>query len=112
MRELRAGQVSDLRRTAARYPRDRQLRTLVSELAARSATFAELWERDEPEPHQESSKRKVVEHPSVGPITVDCDVLVVATDDVRLMVYTAEPGTSDAERLALAVVIGTQKLVE
>jgi hypothetical protein len=29
-----------------------------------------------------------------------------------IMVYTAEPGTEDAERLALAIVLGTQTLVE
>jgi hypothetical protein len=29
-------------------------------------------------------------------------------DDLRLMVYTAEPGTEDAERLALAIVLGTE----
>jgi hypothetical protein len=29
----------------------------------------------------------------------------------RITVYTAEPGTEDAERLALAVVLGTQALV-
>jgi hypothetical protein len=42
---------------------------------------------------------------------VDCDVLIVAGDDLRIMVYTAEPGSDDAERLALAVVLGTQHLV-
>jgi len=47
----------------------------------------------------------------VGPITVDCDVLVVATDDVRIMIYSADPATEDADRLALAVVLGTQNLV-
>ena len=29
------------------------------------------------------------------------DVLIVASDDLRIMMYTAEPGTEDAERLAL-----------
>lgn len=110
--DLQAGQVSDLRRTAARYPADRKLRRLVHELAAHSTRFAELWEADDHEPHPEASKRKVVDHPSVGPILLDCDVVFVATDDVRLMVYTAEPGTQDAERLALAVVLGTQQMVE
>jgi hypothetical protein len=110
--QLQAGQVADLRRTAARYPADRQLRALIHELTAHSPHFAGLWERDDREPHEEQSKRKVVDHPAVGPITLDCDVLFVATDDVRLMVYTAEPGTDDAERLALAVVLGTQQLVE
>jgi hypothetical protein len=28
------------------------------------------------------------------------------------MIYTAEPETEDAERLALAVVLGTQSLIE
>ncbi|GAA1581137.1 helix-turn-helix transcriptional regulator [Kribbella karoonensis] len=109
---LQASQVADLRRTAARYPADRSLRRLVQELSTHSPRFARLWERDDPEPQYDESKRKVVDHPTVGPITLDCDVLFVATDDVRLMVYTAEPGTGDAERLALAVVLGNQQLVE
>ena len=48
----------------------------------------------------------------VGAITVDCDTLQIATDDLTVMAYTAEPGTEDAERLALAVVLGTQSLVD
>jgi hypothetical protein len=59
----------------------------------------------------EPAKHKVVDHPAVGDLTVDCDVLFVATDDVRLLVHTAEPGTGDAERLVLAIVLGTQELV-
>jgi hypothetical protein len=110
--ELQAGQVADLRRTAARYPADRQLRTLVNELTAHSPHFADLWARNDAEPLTEPAKRKVVDHPTVGEITLDCDVLFVATDDVRLMVYSAEPGTQDAERLALAIVLGTQQLVD
>jgi hypothetical protein len=39
-------------------------------------------------------------------------LLIVAGDDLRIMVYTAEPGTEDAERLALAVVLGTQALID
>jgi hypothetical protein len=44
----------------------------------------------------------------LGLIALDCDTLIVAGDDLRIMVYTAEPGTEDAERLALAV--GAQAL--
>ena len=55
--------------------------------------------------------RKTVDHPQVGPLTLDCDVLTVAGSDLRIMVYTAEPGTQDAERLALLTVLGTQALV-
>jgi hypothetical protein len=43
---------------------------------------------------------------------LDCDTLVVAADDLRIMIYTAEPETEDAERLALAVVLGTQSLID
>ncbi|MCD2187415.1 helix-turn-helix transcriptional regulator [Actinomycetospora soli] len=104
--------VATLRLTASRYPADRSLRQLVDQLTARSPRFAQLWDADLPDPMAESSKRKTIEHPAVGPVTLDCDTLVVATDDVRIMVYTADPGTADAERLELAVVLGTQALVE
>jgi transcriptional regulator with XRE-family HTH domain len=104
--------VADLRLTASRYPADRALRRLVSELADKSPRFAELWDSDPPAPLSDPSRRKVVDHPAVGRITLDCDTLVVAMDDLRIMVYTAEPGTEDAERLTLAIVLGTQTLVE
>ncbi|MEV4619179.1 helix-turn-helix transcriptional regulator [Asanoa sp. NPDC049573] len=104
--------VADLRLTASRYPADRSLRRLVSDLAAQSTRFAELWDSDIPPPPPDPSKRKTIEHPAVGRITLDCDTLVVALDDLRITVYTAEPGTDDADRLALALVLGTQTLVD
>jgi transcriptional regulator with XRE-family HTH domain len=107
-----AGLVADLRLTATRYPNDRGLSELVRQLSAESSRFASLWESASFERPQETSKHKVVEHPAVGRITLDCDVLIDAIDDVRIMMYTAEPATEDAERLALAVVLGTQALVE
>lgn len=48
--------------------------------------------------------------PQVGPLTLDCDVLTVAGSDLHIMIYTAEPGTPDGERLALLTVLGTQAL--
>ncbi|WP_245548122.1 hypothetical protein [Nocardia pneumoniae] len=45
-------------------------------------------------------------------MTLDCDVLSVDGSDLRIMIYTAQPGTEDAARLALLSVIGTQTLVE
>ncbi|MET0475459.1 MAG: helix-turn-helix transcriptional regulator [Mycobacterium sp.] len=105
-----AGLVADLRMTAARYPADRRLRALIGELSRLSARFVELWESRDLEPHHDYGKRKVVDHPEVGAIALDCDTLIVATDDLRITIYTAEPGTQDAERLALAVVLGTQAL--
>ncbi len=103
--------VADLRMTASRYPADRSLRRLIRDLAAQSPRFVELWESDTPLAPATTSKHKTIDHPVVGPITLDCDALIVAGDDLRILVYTAEPGTEDAERLALAVVLGTQSLV-
>lgn len=107
---LQAGQVADLRVAAVRYPADRRIPRLVADLAARSPRFVELWESGVVDPGATSSKRKTVDHPAVGRLTLDCDVLAVATDDVRLMLYSAAPGTPDAERLALAAVLGSQQL--
>ncbi|AEA28114.1 helix-turn-helix transcriptional regulator [Pseudonocardia benzenivorans] len=108
--EHEARLVADLRVTASRYPADRNLRRLIAELSAGSPRFAELWDAQAPPPLAEPSRHKTIDHPAVGPITLDCDTLVVALDDLRITVYTAEPGTEDAERLALAVVLGTQSM--
>jgi hypothetical protein len=103
--------VADLRLTAARYPADQRLKQLTRDLAARSR-FVELWESGALEPHQDLGRREVIDHPDVGRITLDCDTLIVAADDLRIMIYTAEPETEDAERLTLAIVLGTQAFIE
>ncbi|MGC0415878.1 helix-turn-helix transcriptional regulator [Embleya sp. AB8] len=105
-----AAQVAGLRETVRRYPADRRLRRLIAELRANSARFAELWDSGVVGRHEAS--RKTVDHPQVGPLTLDCDILRVAGNDLRIVVYTAEPDTEDAERLALLAVLGTQTLVE
>lgn len=77
-----------------------------AELREHSARFAELWDTGAAGLHD--AARKTIDHALVGPLTLDCDVLSVAGSDLRIMVYTAEPGTEDAERLALLMVLGTQ----
>jgi len=104
--------VADLRLTAMRYPRDGRLRRLVAELRAASPHFVELWEAAPGPAPADQSRHKVIEHPAVGPIALECDTLVVAGEDLRIMVYTAEPDSEDAHRLELAIVLGTQSLVE
>jgi hypothetical protein len=107
-REIEAAQVCALRTTASRYPADRRLRRLVAELRARSDRFAGLWDSGAVGRHE--AARKTIDHPQVGVLALDCDVLSVEGSDLRIMVYTAEPGTRDAERLDLLAVVGTQKL--
>jgi transcriptional regulator with XRE-family HTH domain len=110
--EHEARLVADLRLTAARYPADQRLKRLIGELSAQSPRFAELWETGDVGQRHDPGRRKVVDHPDVGLILLDCDTLIVAADDLRITIYTAEPDTEDAERLALAVVLGTQALVD
>ncbi|WP_306323246.1 MULTISPECIES: helix-turn-helix transcriptional regulator [unclassified Streptomyces] len=91
--------VSDLRTTASRYPLDPRLHTLVDELRTRSPRFAELWDSGAVGRH--AAARKTIDHPQAGPLTLDCDILTAAGDDLRFMLYTAEPGTPDADALRL-----------
>ena len=46
----------------------------------------------------------------VGPIYLDCDVLISPGSDLRIVVYTVVPGSEDASRLDLLRVAGTQVL--
>ncbi|MCZ9337913.1 hypothetical protein NGM37_09000, partial [Streptomyces sp. TRM76130] len=71
---------------------------------------AALWDAGTVGRHE--ATRKTIDHPHAGPLTLDCDVLTVAGSDLRIMIYTAEPGTADAERLALLTVLGTQTLAD
>ncbi|MCX4537519.1 helix-turn-helix transcriptional regulator [Streptomyces sp. NBC_01669] len=108
LRRFEAALVADLHAAAGRYAADPRLRQLVAELRARSERFAELWDSGTVGRHE--AARKTIDHPQAGPLTLDCDVLTVAGSDLRIMIYTAEPGTEDAERLALLTVLGTQAL--
>jgi len=108
-RRFEAALVADLRAVAGRYPDDLRLARLVAELRSGSERFARLW--DGGAVGRPESARKTIDHPQLGPLVLDCDMLTVEGSDLHLLVYTAEPGTEDAERLALLTVLGTQSLV-
>jgi transcriptional regulator with XRE-family HTH domain len=110
LRDLQTAQAAMLRAATSRYPADQSVRRLVAELRAKSDLFADLWDSGAVSDHPVAS-HKTIDHPQVGPLTLDCDVLSVAGADLTIMVYTAEPGTEDAERLSLLAVLGTQSLV-
>jgi transcriptional regulator with XRE-family HTH domain len=100
--------VADLRRATGAYPDDARLSQLVDELRRISPRFAKLWAARVV--NATGSNSKTIVHPEVGPITLDCDVLTVTSSDLRLVVYTAEPSSPDADRLRLVQVIGLQEL--
>jgi hypothetical protein len=99
---------SRLRAVAARYPGDPEIAELVRDLLAGSELFRELWASHDV--GAEPTLRKTFQHPVVGPITVNCDVLDIADRDQRLVIYTAVPGSPSEEALKLLAVIGTQRM--
>lgn len=107
--EFETSAVADLRRASGSYPDDAGLRQLVDDLQQASSRFTRLWASRAISTSGGSSSKTIV-HPAVGPITLDCDVLTVAGSDLRIVVYTADPSSPDADRLRLTQVIGLQEL--
>lgn len=101
--------VVGLRTALARYPGSAEVAALVDELVAGSDEFAGLWASGDIGTTT-AGLRKTFQHPLVGPVTVNCDVLDVADRDQRVVIYTADPGSPSEEALRLLSVIGTQRM--
>jgi transcriptional regulator with XRE-family HTH domain len=84
--------VGDLRLTSSRYQRDPGLTSLLDDLTQRSRRFRRLWDSRSVDVYD--NERKTIKHPSVGTITVTCNVLLTRRSDLRVIVYTPETGTS------------------
>jgi transcriptional regulator with XRE-family HTH domain len=106
--EFASDLVADLRAAVGRYPADAGLTRLVAELRHASPDFERRWDTARIAEHRSSTK--TVTGTPVGPITIDCDVLVVPGGDLRIVVYTAVPGSSDETKLDLLRVTGLQRL--
>ena len=104
--QFRQHVVTDLRLALTRYPTDPVVADLVDELRQGSLAFARLWERHDVQ--TAPMLTKTFRHPVVGDITVDCDSLTLTDRDQRLVLYTAPPGSRDAEALALLNVLGAE----
>ncbi|MBV9365447.1 MAG: helix-turn-helix domain-containing protein [Solirubrobacterales bacterium] len=98
--------VGELQEALARYPADSHLAALISDLRTRSHRFEELWNSHEL--RLGHAKEKRFNHPEVGALTLDCDDLVIQGSDLRLVVFTAAPGSSSARALQLLGAIGLQ----
>lgn len=104
-----ASMVADLRRSAGRYPDDTQLHQLITRLHEESEQFRSLWQRHEIAEHGPTVKS--IAHPDVGRLDLDCDVLTTQRGDLRIVMYTAEPGSESDSKLALLSTIGIQHMV-
>lgn len=99
--------VADLHLRVARHPDDEGVRAIVEELRGTSERFATLWA--DPSARPSAASRKTFHHPVVGRVTVDCDVLEVVGSDLRMVLWTAVPGSPDASALELLGVVGLQR---
>ena len=91
--------VSDLRRATGRFPHDAGLAELIRVLLAGNRRFASLWASGTVAAHRED--RKTIEHPAVGPVDVDCDVLTDGDSELKIVILTAAPGSTDEGKLRL-----------
>ncbi|MGW2883879.1 helix-turn-helix transcriptional regulator [Streptomyces griseoruber] len=98
--------VANLRAVAAARPDDPEPAALVAELRAGSAEFARLWDAHEVSLRHKATKR--FQHPVVGLLDLDCEVLLSHAHHQLLIIHTARPGTDSYERLRLLRVVGLQ----
>jgi transcriptional regulator with XRE-family HTH domain len=96
-----------LRAALGRTPDDEEARSLVDALLRGSPEFTELW--SEHEVGFRTNLQKRVVHPNVGVLTLDCQILTAENQLQDLVIFTATPGSDDAERLAFLSIIGTQQ---
>lgn len=96
--------VADLRAAAGHHPNDPGIQELVTELCAQSPRFAELWSAREVQVQRSTTQR--VAHPTVGPLELKAQTLLVSCADQRLVFYTAVPGTPSHEALQLLRITG------
>ncbi|WBO61892.1 helix-turn-helix transcriptional regulator [Streptomyces camelliae] len=89
--------VARLRRAAERYPQDPQLAAMLEELHAESDEFRKIWQTHPV--HAPGHRAKTLDHPELGRLRLNCDVLLVPEDDQEVVLITAEPGSPSAGAL-------------
>jgi transcriptional regulator with XRE-family HTH domain len=87
-----------LRAASARRPADRVLGELVNEYAAHDPDFAAGWRSHDVRPWP--SLRKRLRHPRLGELELDRQTLLLPGTGLRLVLYSAEPGSPSATALA------------
>jgi transcriptional regulator with XRE-family HTH domain len=103
--------VAHLRAVVGTMPDTPDMVALVGELVVKSPDFSRMWERYDV--RKVGYGQKTFVHPDVGTITLSNEVLeVVKPQDLRLVVYSAEPGTPDHDAIVLLDMKGAGALGE
>ncbi|TKK75875.1 helix-turn-helix domain-containing protein [Herbidospora galbida] len=80
---------------------------LVRALQKASPEFAGIWDRHEVARRFED--HKILIHPQLGPIELDCQVLFTEDQSQTLLVLTAPPRSEGDEKLKLLAVVGHER---
>ncbi|KQS07973.1 XRE family transcriptional regulator [Curtobacterium sp. Leaf183] len=92
--------VAMLRTASGQDPHDKGLQELIGELSTRSDEFRARWAKHDVRLH--GSGRKTFRHALVGDVELAYENLApIAGTGLNLLVYTAEPGSRNAEALQL-----------
>ena len=99
---------ADLRAGVAQRPAgDQFARGLVADLLHRSAEFGELWRQQQVAAL--TSAPKLIRHPAVGQLDLQCDVVLSPSTGHRLIIFRPRPGSNAHEQIAFLDVLGNQK---
>lgn len=100
--------IAHLRASGARHPDDPGIAALVEELAAKSVAFRQWWSQHDV--REKGHGRKNLNHPEVGPLSLDYETLRLSDgDDQVLVTYTAEAGSPSQASLDLLAVLAKAK---
>ena len=95
-----AGLVAGFRQAVGTDTDDPRFIELVGELSLASPLFRRLWARHDVKPRTGAAVR--FQHPQVGELRLNREKLLInGTDGIVLVAYHPNPGTPDADKLAL-----------
>lgn len=96
---------SELRTAYSRHGADSRVAEVVDALLGESEEFTALWSAHEIGVRREGD-RKRIQHPDLGVLELQCQVLYDANQAQALLVYTATPGSESHDKLQLLSVVG------
>jgi hypothetical protein len=99
---------ADLRAVYAKHGPRSRAGAIVDALTRESPEFVEIWEQHEVASKHAREKR--LQHPEVGVMDLQCQMLLDPDQNQVLLVLTATPGTESYDKLQLLSVIGTQSI--
>lgn len=96
---------SELRTAYSRHGADSRVAEVVDALREESEEFTALWSAHEIGVRREGD-RKRIQHPDLGVLELQCQILYDADQAQALLVYTATPGSESHDKLQLLSVVG------